>query len=57
MTVTVKPCRCLNSFQDKQYGSGLRLHNARTGKQMGDRLKGLPAQGWVCTVCGEKKAG
>lgn len=39
-------CRCANSFQDKQYGDQLRVHN-RTKKGDGSVHR--------CTVCGDEK--
>jgi hypothetical protein len=38
-------CGCASAYQDKRYGSGIRVHNAKkdgTG---------------VCTVCGDSKGG
>lgn len=40
-----KKCLCIHEFQDKQYGSGMRVHNPN-GK---GELK--------CTVCGSIKKG
>lgn len=35
---TVSRCTCANAWQDREYGSNMRVHNARKG-------------GWRCTVC------
>lgn len=39
MSTSVLKCTCASLFQDKRYGTGMRLHNA--GKKL-----------WRCTVCG-----
>ena len=46
--VTVKAimCECLNTYQDKRYGRGKRLHN---------RLSQKSGSGHRCTVCGKVK--
>lgn len=36
----IKKCTCVNEYQDRKYGKGMRVHT--TGKKDGDR----------CTVCG-----
>jgi hypothetical protein len=42
-------CNCKHSFQDKEHGKGIRVHNfAPKGNQ------GSP--GWRCTVCKNVKA-
>jgi len=48
MACVIKGCTCKNTFQDKEYGQGLRVHNecAKTGKQTGKMR---------CTVCGATK--
>jgi hypothetical protein len=40
----IKSCKCVNAFQDAQYGKGMRVHNKGT-------------KGHSCTVCGSMKAG
>lgn len=45
MTTKVAPCTCAHKWQDKQYGTGLRLHNALAKSKL------LGKQQWRCTVC------
>lgn len=42
---TIKQCKCVNEFQDRTYGKGMRLHNLKEGDK-----------GGKCTVCGDKKS-
>ena len=44
----IKPCdgaRCISEYQDKKYGRGMRVHNAKANG------------GRSCTVCGKDVAG
>lgn len=45
-TTKTAGCNCNSEYQDKQYGSGIRLHN-HTQKNM--------ATLWRCTVCGRER--
>lgn len=47
LTTVIRPCKCLNTYQDARYGRGNRVHN--TGKSID---KGVT---YICTVCGMKK--
>lgn len=38
------PCNCVNEFQDREYGKGMRVFN--TAGKNGDKL--------CCTVCGKE---
>lgn len=40
--VVIAPCVCKHPYQDKKYGTGLRVHN------LGKKTKN-------CTVCGKEK--
>jgi hypothetical protein len=42
----VAPCNCKQTYQDKRYGNGQRLHNAQQGKNKGK---------FRCTACGSSK--
>lgn len=39
----VLPCTCQSAYQDKRYGAGKRLHNAKEPKKTSTE--------WRCTVC------
>jgi len=42
-------CNCVNAFQDKEYGPGMRVHNPC-------KLKSTSGgRGWRCTVCSNEK--
>lgn len=41
-------CKCVSEYQDKRYGTGMRVHNA---KKSTEKSKG----GFRCTVCGDSK--
>lgn len=43
----VKPCNCINEYQDKKYGKGLRVHTPVNSKKNGTSAR--------CTVCGTTK--
>ena len=38
-------CKCQHTFQDKKYGSGVRLHNKMASTKAN----------WRCSVCGDLK--
>jgi hypothetical protein len=40
----VRPCNCEHTFQDKEYGKGMRLHTEAKGGSV-DQVK------YRCTVC------
>lgn len=42
-------CKCKHSFQDKEFGEGIRAHNPLTKKPTAQR------PGMKCTVCGSIK--
>lgn len=44
-------CNCDHSYQDRKYGKGVRLHNAKTEVVNGNVRK----SGYRCTVCGDEK--
>ncbi len=43
MTTSIRPCTCEHVFQDKTYGSGMRVFNRKGRKEKA---------GWRCSVCG-----
>lgn len=46
MATKIMKCKCVNEFQDQEYGPGMRVHNS-CGKDK-------TTAGWRCTVCGNK---
>ena len=48
MAYKVLKCTCKSEFQDKEYGTGMRLHNGcgKDGK----------SNEYRCTICGNKKS-
>ena len=44
----IKQCKCKNTYQDKKYGSGYRVHNPLK------KVEKLP-QRYRCVVCGETR--
>jgi hypothetical protein len=46
--VAILRCDCKHSFQDRQYGPGMRVHNYCHS----DKNKDTP---WRCTVCGTNR--
>lgn len=38
----IRRCSCVNTFQDREYGHGMRVHNAMNN-------------GWRCTSCGREE--
>ena len=49
--MAIKRCKCKHSYQDKQHGIQMRVHNRAPSKV----TKG--AWEYVCTVCGDRKTG
>lgn len=45
----IKPCKCVNAYQDKRYGKNKRVHNPCGGTAK------IPG-GYRCTVCGDRKS-
>lgn len=43
----IKQCDCVNEYQDKRYGKGMRVHTP---------LANLKNGAWRCTVCGKTKS-
>ena len=51
MTATIiMPCNCRNAFQDRTYGTHLRVHNPCKYQKSGE-----VGSGARCTVCGTEK--
>jgi hypothetical protein len=42
---TIKRCNCASEYQDKQYGSGMRVFNLKANTTTGTA---------TCTVCGRR---
>ena len=56
-TTKILPCTCNNEFQDKTYGTKLRLHNrcGSAGAAQGKKT-GSSANEYRCTVCAKTKS-
>ena len=44
----IKRCNCIHKYQDKKYGTKMRVHNESKSVRQGARAH-------TCTVCGTKK--
>ena len=45
----ILPCNCQSTFQDREHGKGMRVHNPCKLKNT------TSSKGWRCTVCSREK--
>ena len=53
-TTKILPCTCNNEFQDKTYGTKLRLHNRCGSADQGKKAESTRT--YRCTVCAKTKS-
>jgi ribosomal protein L44E len=49
MPAKILHCNCINDFQDKTYGNGMRVHT-----EGGKESTRITVKDYTCTVCGNK---